>query len=358
MRTQEGRKRSRYARRYMDKYGKPTSPELAVSDQSKVLPETQAANLIDLVIGGADANELMNGAIDEIQEGDGGGPYHIGSTVNIGKSWSGPSVEGGSVSLKRGDVVSIVMPNLGEHGQDKMVLLSDGHTRAVVPLDILEGIDEGPMAGYAGMGGGTLSTGPTGHAIPARKGRPGGLIQQRAVGQSQPGDLPEKPGSRRSSSHPSNPVGQGKPKDHPQAQTAGKGAPTSHASVAVEAVFDMLDVMLESADDRTYRRISEFARLLHDSNSAGAFSETYEMLFGDQQHTVEDLEQLFGVDEDAGEMKSDDELGDMEPDERKKYLLKFRKKYRGKYMGMGDHAKKMMSKYGSNHAKKMAAKGG
>jgi hypothetical protein len=98
--------------------------------------------------------------------------------------------------------------------------------------------------------------------------------------------------------------------------------------------------------------------VLHDENDICAFAEAYEMLFGEGQHTIEDLEALFGSVEEEGDMKSDSELNDMEPEERKKYLAKYRKRYRGKYMGMDDHAKKMMMKYGSNHAKKMASRKG
>lgn len=341
--------RRKYRGKFMDKHSAPTSSQLAVKDQSSVakeavvgsFAETQASSLIDLVLSGQDPNELMHGAISEIREGEGGGPFHIGSKVKLNKAWSGTSVEGKSVSLKAGDVVSIVMPNLGEHGQDKMVLLDDGIGRVIVPLDVL---------------GESIGVGPSGHAVPDAKGSPGSLIQQQAVGQSEPKSPAEKKGATSALSHPSASQVAAAPKDAPGAQKKGASAPSSQQSVAVEAIEDILsklEEMKNEGDDSTYRRIDTLINVLEAADDIGAWCEIYEMMFGEGDHSFDDIDALF---EEDDSMPPEDELKKMPPMERKKYLVKHAKRYRGKYSDMPDHAYKMLMKYGSNTMKYRAAR--
>jgi hypothetical protein len=96
----------------------------------------QINGLIDLVLQGEDPSELTVNVMEEIAEGYGNGPYPIGSSVKLNQSWSGEDIEGKSLSLNKGSVVSIVHSNLGKTGHDKMVLLN-GKTKAIVPLKVL-----------------------------------------------------------------------------------------------------------------------------------------------------------------------------------------------------------------------------
>jgi hypothetical protein len=96
----------------------------------------QVNGLIDLVLQGEDPTEIAANVMEEIYEGYGNGPYPIGSSVKLNQSWSGEDIEGKSLSLSKGSVVSVIHTNMGDTGHDKMVLYN-GKTKAVVPLKIL-----------------------------------------------------------------------------------------------------------------------------------------------------------------------------------------------------------------------------
>lgn len=109
-----------------------------MKNHMRKLCEAQAEGLVHLVAeDNIDPTDLMHSVLVEIFEGYGGGPYPIGSFVRVNQSWSGSDLTGNNVSLSKGDVVSVLLPNLGEQGYDKLVLLDDGVTRVVVPLKVL-----------------------------------------------------------------------------------------------------------------------------------------------------------------------------------------------------------------------------
>jgi hypothetical protein len=341
--------------KYRGMYGAPTGKQLQVTDQSRVLPEDQVEGMINAVLAGHDVEEMVDATVGEIYEGQGGGPYPIGSTVSLNQSWVGMDVAGKPVSLSKGDTVSIVMPNLGEHGQDKMVLLADGATRTVVPLHVLgEQVDEGHSdGGYAGAGGDTTSPkrGPSGHKVPSTTGPVGGQKGVKFQGDPKPNDYPETRGAGKPSSHPSKPQGKGMPGDDPSAQMPGSKAPSSHSSVAVESfIGDKFSDMLDEADDPIiYRRISELARAVFDTDDEDLYAIVAESLSADSSVHLRDLEWLF-LDEEGDD---DDEFmkalpnterkkfGAMSKAERKKYRKKhaYRMKYRkafGEEVGEGE----------------------
>jgi len=285
----------------------------------------QARGLIKLASRGYDPNKLIESTVKEIREG--AGPYHIGSTVKINQPWTGAAIDGGSVSLNKGDVVSIVQTNLGEQGQDKMILLSDGKTRTVVPLKVLgeKVIEADVMVGPDEF--------MDGAAVPP----PVGAIDGQPQGDS-PSFDDEEPSEATGLGTPSSQQGgdaqgQPEPTQDPSAQVQGSDQMTASA-VAVEAVKRKINTMLsETKNSHLYQRINEFRRALASCKHVGAYCEAYEMLFGNKNHTLTDLERIFeqdpivGDDEGDDEIPSEDQFAAMTPEERKKFLAKSRKRY-------------------------------
>ena len=276
-----------------DGYPRKTAATLAVKDQSKVTSgplksEDQADALIAMVLAGEDPSKLMNDAISQIDEGQGGGPFPIGSGVRVNAATTAEKVGGGSVALKQGDTVYVVQTNLGEHGTDKMVLLSDGSTRVIVPL--------------AALGEADISTGPSGHEVPSAKGKET-VKPSNPQGQKDPKDIPsaQSAGSSAASSHPSTPQVAAAPKDDKSAQKAGASAARGlNPSKAVEAkaeILQNLDMMLDGNEDAgAYMRVNELRRKVESLNpevqkQIDALGMLHVMLFDkDQEYPFEQLE--------------------------------------------------------------------
>ncbi len=252
-----------------DGYPRKTSAGLAVKDKSSVTSgplksEAHANSLIDLVLAGEDPSQIMSDAIAQIDEGQGGGPYPIGSGVKVNTATTAEKVGGGSVSLKQGDTVYIVQTNLGEKGTDKMVLLSDGTTKVVVPLAAL---------GESVLGEADIYTGPSGHAVPPATGKET-VKPSVAQGDKQPGDVAaaQTKGSTVPSSHPSTAQGDKAPTDDTASQKAGSGTAAGlNPSKAVEAraeVVQNLDMMLDDKDItmENYKRVNEMRRKIEALN--------------------------------------------------------------------------------------------
>lgn len=333
------------SRKRRDKFGAPTGKQLQVADKSRVMPEHQVIGMINAILAGQDVEETVDAVVSEIREGQGGGPYPIGSSVKLNQPWVGMDTAGKPVSLSKGDIVTILMPNLGEQGQDKMVLLPGGADKAVLPLDILgEAVLEGHSdGGFAGVGGDTTDPkkGPSGYKVPPATGPTGGMKHGKAQGMApQPKDvaLPEPKGMTTPSSNPSVPQGQAKPKDDPAAQKTGSKAPSSHPSVTVEDVAGMFEQLLdETPDPILYRRISELARSVFDIDDENLYAIVAEALKPDNSIHLRDLEWMF--EQSDNEFMTDmnnkerKEYGAMSPSERKKYRKQYayRKKFRKMY---------------------------
>lgn len=253
-----------------------------MSDKMSIAEE-QVSGLIDLVLDGQDPEELINSVFEEINEGPGNGPYHIGSKVKINTGWSGEGVDGRTVSVSKGDVVSVVMANLGEEGQDRMVLLSDGKTRVVVPYAILgEGLEEQE----------SLDKGPKGHEVPPAKGKLGGVVRGKAQGDNQ---TPEQialrtiPGSKKPlGSIPGTYTGRGKPKDSPTAQMMGMLVPSSISGKTVEDVTNDVLSGLESIPGDS-SRAEALSEMLIDEEDEIMFAVIHEGIFGEGSYTIDDL---------------------------------------------------------------------
>lgn len=309
----------------------------AIETDSKTLVN----DLIQLAVDGGDPNEIMQEAYLQIHEGS-AGPYPIGSTVRVNQAWSGDGV-----SLSKGDVVSIVQTSLGENGTEKMVLLPDGKTKAVVPLKVL---------------GESIGMGPSGHAVPSAKGSPS-VMGAHYQGTSKTPEASQmmQPGTSGKAHKPSVFQGDKAPMDAAGAQKMGSKKPSQHMSKAVEAVFDALNDMAESGDDSTFRKMTTFMRQLENLDDAGAYAELYEMIYGEGQHEVDDL---LGVLSDLSEeekekmppMMKGKDMDKMPEKMRMGYMNDMMKKYRGKYADMPDEAMKMLMKYGNDYQKKMAKK--
>jgi len=271
------------------------------------LIEDQVGGLIDLVLDGQNAEELIDGVYDEIQEGQGGGPFPIGSRVKINKGWSGEGVDGGNVSVSRGDVVSVVMPNLGKQGQDRMVLLADGKTRVVVPFAILgENLEEQNM----------LKQGPKGHAVSAAKGKLGGTVSGKAQGDHTTPEqtaLKPMPGLKKPvGSMPSMYQGKGKPKDASTAQMMGQMAPATISGKTVEQVMDDVLLGLEKLPGDASSSLSE---MLIDEEDEIMYAIMHEALYGEEEFTVENLHEFAEMMKDKKKKnKKDDEEGYTEED--------------------------------------------
>ena len=274
--------------------------------------EEQVNGLIDLVMEGQDAEELIHRVYEEIQEGSGNGPYPIGSKIKINNSWSGQGVDGGNVSVSRGDVVSVVMSNLGETGQDRMVLLADGKTRVVLPFAILgEGLEEQD----------DMKHGPKGHEVMRATGKLGGVVQGKAQGdEATPEDKELKPipGSKKPiGSMPSMYQGKGKPSQSPVAQVTGQLAPSSIAGKTVE---DITDAVLSSLEELSKKspKAESLSEMLVAEDDEIMFAIIHEGLFGEGSYTVDDLEEIANMMKDKkkkNKKSCDDENGDEEDEE-------------------------------------------
>jgi hypothetical protein len=275
--------------------------------------------LINLAARGVNPNKLIDGMVKEIREG--AGPYHIGSTVRINQPWAGSAIGGGSVSLNKGDVVSIVQANLGEQGQDKMILLSDGKTRAIVPLKVLgeKILEQDPT-----------KEGPSDFMNDAPVPGPSGAIDGTQQGDGttpEDAERPEKTGQGSPASlQGGDAQGQPEPGQDPAAQVV-TGDTKTAAAVAVEAVHRKLESMLSKSGPSLYKRINEVSRKLRSARSLGAYAEVYEMLFGDKPHTVTQMESLFEETPGEEEFPTDAALDTMGPEEIKTCIRSFRKKY-------------------------------
>jgi hypothetical protein len=246
------------------------------------MSEMQANGLIDLVIAGEDPNEIMQNTIAQIHEGSGGGPYPIGSTVNINQSYTAETTDGKSVSLKQGDVVSIVAPNMGEDGQDKMVLLSDGATKAIVPLKVLgENIEEAAM----------VHVGPAGHEVPPKTGQ-SAAKDSTVIGDPAPKDVPEPKAQKQPSSHPAAAQDDPAPKDDKSAQKPGQSAPAAMGGKAVESIVSELEKGLEGLDEDDTLRLTHVIAQVQDASDEAMIEAVFGAVFGDKTHTIEDLEKM------------------------------------------------------------------
>jgi len=272
------------------------------------LIEEQVEGLIDLVLDGEDANDLMEGVYSEINEGPGNGPYHIGSKVKVNTGWSGQGIDGSNVNVSKGDVVSVVLANLGEEGQDRMVLLADGKTRVVVPFAILgEGLEEQSMM-----------HGPKGHVVKSAKGKLGGMVQGRAQGDA---TTPEQsmlkpiPGTRKPSSLQSKSIGKAKPKGDPTAQMQGQMVPSTISGKTVEQVVDEVLSRFEeiSEKDASAQSLSE---MLVSEDDEIMYAIMHEALFGEGECTLDTLQGLAEMmkDKKKKNKKDDDEEGYTEED--------------------------------------------
>lgn len=269
-----------------------TSPSLAVKDHSKkndshLKAEDQAQSLINFVLAGVDPDQLMNATVEQIHE-SGAGPWAIGSRLKINKAVTAEKVGGGSVSLSKGDVVSVVMPNLGEQGQDRMVLLSDGATKAIVPFDALgEGLEE--------MGS---LQGPAGHAVPSAGGK-AAQLSSKAQGDKEPKAIPavQKKGAGSAQQLPSRAQGQSEPSMDASAQKMGSKSAQQLPAKAQEAkreVLAFLDEMMDSSKDfRTYRKVNEVRRKIDSLESRELFSKLHDMLFSEtEQFSLDQVDSL------------------------------------------------------------------
>jgi hypothetical protein len=252
----------------------------------------QVNNLINLVMEGESSDDLIDATVADIHEGYGNGPFPIGSKVRINTSWAGEAVGGKSAALKQGDVVSVLQSGLGEQGQDRIVLFSDGVTKAEVPLSILGEciVEEDP-----------LKVGPKGHEVPAAAGKLGGQIKGKSVGDAPTPEKsqPAKPAKGKLSSIPSTFVGKGKPKDDPAAQptpaVTATGAISGKKLEDLEvAVLEALEKALDEADSATlYKAISMLQRRLVKEGTIDIYDAIHEMMTSEHRHTYADLSEVF-----------------------------------------------------------------
>jgi hypothetical protein len=269
----------------------------------------QAHALIELAAQGHDAEDLMEHAISQIKteslaEGSGGGPYPIGSSVKVTKSYTAEKVGGGgSASVKRGDVVSVIQHSLGETGTDRMVMLSDGSTRLIVPLNVL-----GEQVGYYAEAEASPSAFMTSGASGKQASK-----DSTSLGQSEPKSKPEAKGSSTPTTVPSKAQGQSEPKDDKSAQPKGASKPSGTVpGTAVEArseILQHLDMMMEGASDSDYRRMNEVRRRVESLSSYSLLSKVHEMIFSEtSQYSLRELarvvEQSDDANDDNGKKKS------------------------------------------------------
>jgi len=279
-----------------DGYPKKTSSALAVKDSSKKNQggvKEQADSLIDLVLGGEDPTELMDNTIAQIKEQNleegGAGPYPIGSRVKVNTGGTFEKVGGGTIAIPKGAVVSVVNPFLGEKGTDKLVLLADGKTKALVPLAVL-GESEGWLSEQMG---------PKGHEVPGATGKPS-ATPSKPVGSSLPSDLPaaQKKGSMKPAAQTSSTaVGDAAPTDDKSAQSKGSSTPAGlNPSKALEhhnEVLQALDMMLENCTDAEFRTITNFRKLFDESKDMDLLNKVHPMLFSeDEQYSISDLNSI------------------------------------------------------------------
>lgn len=300
-----------------DGYPKKTAASLTVKDQSKVTTgplkkesADQAMSLIDLVLAGADPGQVMSDTISQIDEGQGGGPYPIGSGVRINQAYTAEKVGGGTQVVKQGDTVYVVQTNLGEHGTDKMVLLSDGSTKVIVPLSALGEAD--------------VSTGPSGHEVTPASGS-SSSADSKPVGASGVTDnkSAQSKGSSSASSHPSTAQGQSQPGDNAAAQKKGSGTAAGlNPSKAVEArgeIVQNIDMMLdeEGLDANSYKRVNEMRRKVEALNperhdDTVVIAELHGMLFDkENEYAFEKLEAVIESGDRNGDDKKKNPFGGM-----------------------------------------------
>lgn len=292
-----------------DGYPKKTAGDLSDKDKSsitsgplKVENELQAKQLISLVVAGQDPVKLMTHAIEQISENS--GPYHIGSKVKINRAATVEKVGGGSLSLSRGDVVSVVQANLGEHGTDKMVLLSDGATRAIVPMIAMgESVDVGPDA--------YMMTDKSGKPLSA---------PSKAQGDAEPTDdaAAQKAGSSTSVTHPSTAQGAAEPDDDAAASKAGQGTPAVLPGKAVEAKKEILQNIAMAMESETnlnnYKVLTGMRRAVESFNNVKQIARLHEMLFGKKEYTIEQFKaKVEKYEADAKDKDKDEDDDDKKP---------------------------------------------
>lgn len=296
-----------------DGWPKPNSSALAASDQSSITTgplkaEAQAHSLVGLVLAGENPMKLMNRVIDQIHEAcikeEGGGPYHIGSTVRINTAGTYEKVGGGSQSIGYRDCVSIVNPFLGEQGKDAMVLLGDGITRCIVPWKSL-----GESVGW--LKEADVDTGPD-----AFMGKPQTGSQLTADGEPQddaePKDMPSAQSAGASSpvtlGGDSQVQGDSAPDDEASARTAGQSTPSVMPGKAVEQrreCLQALSMFMETASDGDYRKMNEIKRRLESTRNARLVGMVHTMLFSESKQYS--LGRMLQVVEQEDPPKSDDD---------------------------------------------------
>lgn len=266
---------------------------------NKFLAESQATGLIDLVLAGENPDELIEKAVAHIDEGYGGGPFPIGSTVKINQKWASETPEGEAISLARGDVVSVLDPFLGENGTDVMVLLSDGKTRTIIPYEVM---------GESVIEQDDLMKAPTGHTVPSATGT-SMTGKSKMVGDADPPkDLPQPKGSKQATSLAGKPQGSGLPKDDPAAQMAGSEVPVTISGQLVEDVLNKLEELAGLTTDAEEKECLEaISTYLIDAENEELFTQAHVMLFGEGVFSLADLASTI-LEHDGGEETSADDL--------------------------------------------------
>lgn len=313
----------------------------------------QVDRLIEKVLEGKNPRRLMNTFADIVESGS--GPYPIGSGVKLNKAWSGSSVDGVSVSLNAGDKVSIVDPHQGANGYEKLVLLADGVTKCIIPLNVLgEAADvvtiiagdqntDKPAAGgsttpeldpnSAGQSvgadavgsdssssplddilpnpslliaipsmvagnvvSGSVDSGPSGHEVPSATGD-SFTTQSTVVGLPAPTDAGQP-----TANAPGTIDGQAQGNSEPEdlGQDVGNTTSVNSNPVAVESVkrrsstIKAIRLYMESCSDVVYRRLDKVLRKLSETTNTSAINKCYTMMF-QRDASLEELEGVFGI---------------------------------------------------------------
>lgn len=315
-----------------DGYPQVTKGDMADKDQSQITTGplkaeavAQAHSLVGLVLAGENPMKLMNRVIDQIHESvikeEGGGPYHVGSTVRINTAGTYEKIGGGSQSLGYRDVVSIINPFLGEQGKDAMVLMSDGVTRCIVPWKSL-----GESIGW--LKEADVDTGPD-----AFMGKPQTGKQLTADGEFQDdkeysdakGAQPSGAGSPVTLGGDSQVQGDGAPGDEPSARAAGQSAPsTLPKDQAVEQrreVLQALDMFMEASKQLAdYRRMNEIRRHMESTRNIGLIGKVHGMLFSESKNFS--IKQVARVVEQDEPKKDDDDKDNPFPQKEKCWSAK------------------------------------
>jgi len=289
-----------------------------IKEASTKRSASQADDLIERVLKGADPKKLMLGTIKSIKEGKGSGPYPMGSFVKMNQAGTFEKIGGGTVTINKGDTVSIVNPHLGENGYSKLVLLPDGVTKAVVPLAVL-GEQEGDMDGTIPDATGTAVT-----VDPEILGdpEPDDEVNVDALGGDQQVVDPEVLGDPEPENE-LNPDADGTEDGVVDQTVLGDPEPTTSAeSVAFRAtkaeVMQCLEMLLDGDKDaNSYRRVNELRRAVAKSSSRKAVNSAYSMLFSEESYPFSKIEKCFEQDDMDDDEEDDEDNKDKENNDKK-----------------------------------------